>query len=116
MLKMKMTSDELKALEQKHFPVPSEFPLWGFHMENLPGGWAITRGRTAEEALEYIIHCHVFSATKIVTMETLPTSAAKLYDQNHSPGWFTRPPVWLVLKMEGIEHPVEISVAHQYPC
>ena len=111
---MRLTPDEITTLEQKHFPEPIEFPLWGFHMEHLPRQWAITRGRTCEEAREYIVQCNIFTVAKLVQMDALPVSAAELYGGNHAPGWYTRPPVWLLLKMEGFADSVELS--HQYPC
>lgn len=110
----KFTTDELKQLELKHFPEPVQFPLWGFHSPNKPEICVFTRGRTCEEAWEYIQH----SSYKWLNVpcDSLHCGVAKLYDQNHEPGWLTRPPVWLVLKLEGIQHPIEITIAHQYPC
>jgi hypothetical protein len=107
----KLSPDELKALAAKHFPEPAQFPLWQFTTESGP---VFTRGRTCEEAQEYIASCGMF--TEVIPVDHTWVKALALYGSNHNPGWLTRPPAWLVLKLEGVQNPVEVSIAHQYPC
>lgn len=67
--------------------------LWEFEWNGLT---ACTRGRTPEEALEYL---YKFPAN--AKMKTsLPIGYGAYYGLNHAPGWLFRPPVWLLRKME----------------
>lgn len=107
----KLSPEELKALADKHFPEPTLFPLWEFSTEI---GSVFTRGRTREEAQEYIVGCRQFESVE--PRENTWIKAYALYGNNHNPGWLTRPPAWLVLKLEGVKNPIEVSIAHRYPC
>lgn len=89
----RISEEEILRLEKVHFPVPQEFPLWEFEWSGLT---ACTRGRTPEEALEYLFEFPANAKMKT----SLPIDYGAYYGLNHAPGWLFRPPVWLLRKME----------------
>lgn len=94
---VRITKDEIRALERKHFPVPVKFPLWGFR--NIVRELHVTRGRTMEEARLYLLICGVVAGKE----KPLITSELKWkdrYGDNHSPDWLYRPPVWILKLLE----------------
>jgi len=73
------------------------FPLWGFSN----GQYDIfTRGETQEQAWEHVKDGPWERGHTVFPLNTLPITAAKLYDQNHAPGWLYRPMYWLQKKEE----------------
>lgn len=59
------------------------FPLWGFDQG---GRFGLTRGRTWEEAHQYVEGDFV---------SALPLNTPLYYGRNHDSDWYTRPMWWL---------------------
>jgi len=93
-----LTQQQIYDLNARYIPNGDVFPLWGFEGKS---GWLVTRGRTSEEAWENMQHAFPRGETVIASTH-LPIDCNKLYDQNHRPGWLTRPPVWLLRRMFGV--------------
>lgn len=74
------------------------FPLWGFDNGRVT---IFTRGETQEQAWEYVKDHPAWERGETVAfLQSLPTTTAKIYDNNHAPGWLYRPMYWLQKKEE----------------
>lgn len=106
-----LTEEECAALVARYVPNGDVYPLWGFIVNNQTrdsSGFIvnnrmirITRGRTAEEAQEYI---QMFEppGAMFELLECLPMSMAEHYSINHADGWMERPPIWVLRRMFGV--------------
>lgn len=90
-----LTEQEVLELENRYVPNGDVYPLWGFVCDR---GLIFTRGRTSEEAWEYVRH-DFYLNEHVAECDSLPTRCLELYNVNHKPGWLTRPPVWLLRQM-----------------
>ena len=102
-----LPKEECRALEFRYVPNGDVYPLWGFWNASIGTIW--TRGRTASEALEWILAFRPGSTwTPLISS---PLGAGKFYSETlaaqdcpfaKNNEWLIHPPVWILRQMFGV--------------
>ena len=104
-----LTTEECRELEFRYVPNGEKYLLWSFSHSRI--GTVLTRGRTAEEALEYI-HMTYSKCDGWVESTSISVAAAKYYEsslrQDECPfandlAWLDHPPVCILKKIFGVK-------------
>lgn len=103
-----LPKEECRRIEFAYVPNGDKYLLWGF--DHIAIGTVFTRGRTADEALEYI-HMTYGRCNGWVELTTIPINGAKFYAsalrRDDCPfadnlAWLDHPPVWVLRKVYGV--------------